>query len=301
MHERPPSTNDHMKKIFLLYFLHASAVEAQPYLDIAKASFAICPRATLSEKRNPLRSQVFTMNVTMPIELRKDGDAFIINPFFEHTHGKISTRDFHTVSQGALLGFLKKDLFQNWDILSGFTVRVNKEADRKLDHVVQYGGVLISTWKKNKFASLKFGLYYNKEFFGNYFIPLLGIDWQINGSNNLFGVLPGNMTFEHKVTNQFYFGASFHALTNSYRLPNTSICPSGDCKARNYLRVDDNQLGLFADTYLAKKIVFSAEGGYSILRRYRFGLKGSNLDERTDYKNDNLYVKASIAYRLRFR
>jgi len=138
----------------------------------------------------------------------------------------------------------------------------------------QYGGVILTTYKKNQSLSLKFGIYYNKEFFGNYFIPLVGIDWQINKKNNLFGVLPGNMIFEHKVNQKFYYGTSFRALTNSYRLQTTDPCFSGDCTARNYLRVDDNQLGIFADVYPFKKIVLTAETGYTILRRYGYGFKG---------------------------
>jgi hypothetical protein len=119
--------------------------------------------------------------------------------------------------------------------------------------------------------------------------------------NNLFGVLPGSMVFEHKVSRKFYVGSSFRALTNSYRLQTIDPCFSGDCSAKEYLRVDDNQLGIFADTYLSKKIVLTAETGYSILRKYRFGLKGQSIHLRNDYKNDNFYCRASIAYRLRFR
>ena len=55
---------------------------------------------------------------------------------------------------------------------------------------------------KNQYVSFKFGLYYNKEFFGNYFMPLIGLDWKIDAKNNLFGVLPGYMIFEHRVTSK---------------------------------------------------------------------------------------------------
>jgi hypothetical protein len=180
-------------------------------------------------------------------------------------------------------------------------VRQNKEAEVKSDDNWQYGGVILTTWKKSQDLSFKFGLYYNKEFFGSYLMPLIGLDWKINAKNNLFGVLPGNMIFEHKVTTKFYYGFVFRALTNSYREETIDPCFSGDCSARNYLRIDDNPLGIYADTYLSKKIVFSAEAGYTILRRYRYGFKGENFHFKTDYKNDNFYFKASLAYRLRLR
>ena len=291
-----------MKKFVLFagLFIHTT-VFAQPYLDIVKLNYSYSPKQGVNEKTTPVRSSFFTADVTFPIELKRDGDAFIINPFFTNNVGEVSTTDFHVISRGLFLGFLKKDIFKNWNLLSSFIVRQNKEAEVKSDDNWQYGAVILTTWKKSQDLSFKFGLYYNKEFFGNYFMPLIGLDWEIDSKNNLFGVLPGNMIFEHKVTSKFYYGFAFRALTNSYREETIDPCFSGDCSARNYLRIDDNPLGIYADTYLSKKIVFSAEAGYTILRRYRYGFKGENFHFKTDYKNDNFYFKASLAYRLRLR
>jgi len=288
------------RTIWLINYLFISSLlSAQPYLNLAKGSYTHTPGSL--EKANPIRSDLYNLSITIPLELKKDGDAFIVNPFFDHNQGNVSTRRFGVISQGSLLGFLKKDIFKNWSLLSSFILRRNKQESEKVDDPWQYGGVIVTTWKRNRFASLKFGVYYNKEFFGNYFMPLVGIDWKINENNNLFGVLPGNMVFEHKVKEKFYYGFLFTALTNSYRLQTIDPCFSGDCSAKNYLRVDDNQLGAFADVYLGKKIVVTAEAGYTILRKYRFGLKGQRIHLHTDYKNDNFYLRTSLAYRLRFR
>ena len=270
-----------MKKFVLFagLFIHAT-VFAQPYLDIVKLNYSYSPKQGVNEKTSPVRSNFFTADVTFPIELKKDGDAFIINPFFTNNVGEVSTTDFHVISGGLFLGFLKKDIFKNWNLLSSFIVRQNKEAEVKSDDNWQYGAVILTTWKKSQDLSFKFGLYYNKEFFGNYFMPLIGLDWKIDSKNNLFGVLPGNMIFEHKVTSKFYYGFAFRALTNSYREETIDPCFSGDCSGKNYLRIDDNPLGIYADTYLSKKIVFSAEAGYTILRRYRYGFKGENFTLR---------------------
>jgi hypothetical protein len=276
-------------------------VWAQPYIDIGKFNYSYSPGSGLGEKKYPLRSHFFTIGVTLPVELKKDGDAFIVNPFFDHNQGELAGQDFHVVSQGLSLAFLKKNFLPKWDLLSNFILRRNKQAGKKVDDVWQYGGVLLTTWKKNQFASFKFGVYYNREFFGNYFIPLVGIDWKINLKNNLFGVLPGSLVFEHKVNEKWYYGSTFRALTNSYRLQTVDPCVLGDCSGKKYLRIDDNQLGIFSDIYLARKIVFTGEVGYTILRRYRFGFKGDDIHLRTNYKSDNFYFRAGLAYRIRFR
>jgi hypothetical protein len=80
------------------------------------------------------------------------------------------------VSHGVFVGFLKKDIVENWNLLASFIVRRNKEAEKDVEDDWQYGGALLATWKKNPSVSFKLGMYYNKEFFGDFFIPLLGID-----------------------------------------------------------------------------------------------------------------------------
>jgi len=292
-----------MKKIILLSCINTVQfiLHSQPYLDVVKLNYSHSPTKGLNEKKNSLESNYFSADVILPIELKKGGDAFLINPFFTNNEGTVSTGDFHVQSAGVFIGFLKKDIFKDWNLLTSFIVRKNKEAGVKLDDAWQYGGVILATWKKNQDLSFKFGLYYNKEFFGNYFMALAGIDWKINEKTNLFGVLPGSMVLERKATKRFYYGFAFRALTNSYRLhfvPDPVVFPHG---GKKYLRIDDNQLGIYADTYLSKKIVLSAETGYTILRRYRYGFKYDDVHYKTDYKNDNFYFKASLAYRLRLR
>ena len=288
-----------MKKIILLSFitLIKAVLYSQPYLDLVKLNYTYSPLNGVNDKKSPLQSNFFTADVTLPIELKKGGDAIIINPFFTNNTGEVSTTDFHVTSKALLVGFLKKDIFPNWNLLSSFIVRRNTEVDIETDDNWQYGGVILATWKKNEDVSFKFGMYYNKEFFGNYFMALVGLDWKIDSKNNLFGVLPGYMIFEHKVASKFYYGFAFHAFTNSYREQIIDPLSGGS----NYLRIDDNPLGIYADTYLSKKIVLSAEAGYTILRRYRYGYKYDDIHFKTDYKNDNFYVKASLAYRLRLR
>ena len=288
-----------MKKIILLPFITLIKVVlySQPYLDLVKLNYTYSPLNGVNDKKSPLQSNFFTADVTLPIELKKGGDAIIINPFFTNNTGEVSTTDFHVTSKALLVGFLKKDIFPNWNLLSSFIVRRNTEVDIETDDNWQYGGIILTTWKKNEDVSFKFGMYYNKEFFGNYFMALVGLDWKIDSKNNLFGVLPGYMIFEHKVASKFYYGFAFHAFTNSYREQIIDPLSGGS----NYLRIDDNPLGIYADTYLSKKIVLSAEAGYTILRRYRYGYKYDDIHFKTDYKNDNFYVKASLAYRLRLR
>jgi hypothetical protein len=185
-------------------------------------------------------------------------------------------------------------------ILTIFIIRSNNEISGNTGNACQYGGAIIISCQKNEKLTYKYGLYFNREFFGNFFMPLAGIDWRINAKNNLFGVLPGNMTYEHKVSSLFYYGATFRAVTNSYKLPVFDPC-SSDSSMQKYMRIDDNQLAVFIDCYLAKHVVINMEAGHSLFRKMSMGMKGDTtpLSKTILTSQDNLFVKAALAYRLR--
>src|SRR5436190_20572831 len=152
-----------MKKIFLFGCTILSHIAySQPYLDVLRTNYTYSPESAVNKKKNPLTSNFFNVNLNLPIELKKGGDAFIINPFFEQNQGQVSGNDFHLLSKGLFVGFLKKDVFQNWNLLSAFIIRRNKEAGKDLTDDWQYGGVILTTYKQSEYLSFKFGTYYNK-------------------------------------------------------------------------------------------------------------------------------------------
>ena len=135
-----------MKKIILLSCIIFHLLScAQPYLDLVKLSYSYSPKKALNEKSSPLQSNFFTADITFPIELKKGGDAFILNPFFTNNQGEVSAKDFHVMSKALLIGFLKKDIFANWNLLSSFIVRRNAEVDIVLNDDWQYGGIVLAT------------------------------------------------------------------------------------------------------------------------------------------------------------
>jgi Domain of unknown function (DUF6268) len=290
-----------MKSTFIFLLICSTACSSQPFIDLAKISYAYTPAKGIGEKTDPITCHYYSANITLPLEIKKGGDAVIVNPFIEHYKGEMNSGSFHVSSAGAALAFLKKSSSKKWSLLSTLIIRQNKATQKKADDSWQYGGALITTWQKKASLSLKFGLYYNKEFFGNFFVPLAGIDWRINEKNNLFGVLPGNLTYEHQFSKNIWSGFVFRSITNSYRLPVADPCFSGDCTGKNYLRINDNQLGVYTDMQLFSKLILNIETGYSILRNYRFGFRGDHSDQKSDHKSDNFYLRAMMAYRLRLR
>ena len=161
---------------------------------------------------------------------------------------------------------------------------------------IQYGGALLIGRVFNPSFTLRAGSYMNYDAFGWFFMPLLGVDWRINAKTNLYGVLPGSLTFERKSTRWLHWGASFRAYTTSFGV-----------RDGNYRRINENPAGLYADFYITKKIVLRTEAGWCFLRNIQGGpgdeLYANEATQRKGYADhaiaDAPYARVLIAYRLR--
>jgi hypothetical protein len=276
-----------VKTLSVLFLLSVSVIKgtAQPFIDLVSCRYTASPGFTSTSKANVLNYA--NISSTAPIKF-KNGDYLIMSPFFEKWTAEME--DKHAKQSyyglGLPLTYLKNFKESNTTLTATAILRMNDETIDK-DGKMQIGGAAVMLMKKKKDLTWKFGLYVNGELFGLFIIPLAGIDWKIDEKSNLFGLLPANLTYERKASNRFYYGLNFRTFTNSY------------AKDTGYWRVDENQLGAFADQYLTKHLVVNAEFGSSILRKIRTGVDGS---AKANWNiKDNYYLKISFAYRMRLR
>lgn len=265
------------------------SLKAQPYLDLVHLMYQNSP-GTDPSKFEHLRAQV-----NIPV-IFKDSSIFLVNPIWEERwlQAQEQSERYH------LRGFItwltySRRLGDKWEATIAFIPRWNGQPEVQFKDGFQPGGAGLMTYKKRPGLTFKFGLYYNKEFFGNFFMPLAGIDWKINSRQRLFGILPGYMTYENFINKKFAWGGNFRTFTNSYKLINKTSVDD----PTSFIRIDDNQLGAYLDFYATKKIVFNLEGGYSIMRKVRSGINSKNYMTYLS-KHDGLYVRACLQYRLRF-
>jgi hypothetical protein len=270
---------------------------AQPYIDIGHLKYQTSPDAGIW--RRDFHQNKFTFGgaaFNIPIQFKKDSSILIISPATEYWDITIDNTEVKQRSLIIPMAYVKP-LSQNWNLLLTGMLRWNGYSGNLFYKSVQAGGAVIATYKKNRDRQLKFGAYYNSEFSGPFFIPLAGIDWKIDNKNNLFGVLPGSLIYEHKLNDHFYWGLIFKAITTSF-IDKSSASNS----SQDFIRIDDNQLGIYLDTYVNRKIVITTSVGHSALRKFRFGTKHDS--EKYYYKepmNDDLIFELGLSYRLRLR
>jgi hypothetical protein len=285
-----------------MLFLFGIRLHAQPYLDIVSVRYQYSPDAGMT--RRGYQPSHFTYgNLTYQAPgVFKDSSILIIGGLLEKWNIKSSGLSHikpHFTGLALPVTYVKP-LNQKWTATASLIPRFDTYSDVVVmfGDRMQWGGALLMTYKKSSQLKYKFGLYYNREYFGNFFVPLLGIDWRVNERLKLFGVLPGNLVLERKVSRKFYYGASFRALTNSYKSSSSNWLDFDD---HRFFRIDDNQLQAFADFYLAKNVVLTTEAGHSVFRRLRTGIsKGISKYEASEKVNDNVLLRAGLAYRMRF-
>jgi len=284
------NTMPYIRQLFVLLLISACA-ESQPYIDLINARYISSPgNQSASKDKNATTLNYLSISATVPFQFKNEKDAIILTPFFERWESAVDSRNNYSPYHYGLvlpIGFLKSIPDSRWTVLTMPIIRID-DAVIDTKSAWQFGGAVIASYKKNDQLTYKFGVYANAEFFGLFLIPLVGIDWKINDRNNLFGVLPAALTFEHKFNNHFYGGGVFRTFTNSYR----------DYEP-NYWRVDENQLGIFLDSYLGNHVVLNLEFGHSILRKIRSGQEYKVNDNWN--AADGFYFKCGIAYRIRFR
>ena len=187
---------------------------------------------------------------------------------------------------------------KKWETILIGIPKIASDFKGRIDfHAMQYGGIFLQQYVLSDKLKFKLGLYYNREAFGNFFMPLVGIDWKITDRINLYGIIPTNYKLEFNIVkNKVYAGLNFKAFTRSFSL-------SGQ-NNYDYVRYNEEQIKVFIDCFVYKKLLVFAEAGYNLGKNpisYFYNTK------TIDYSNP-VYAplktypifNIGLAYRMRF-
>ncbi|MES2747772.1 MAG: hypothetical protein V4648_05305 [Bacteroidota bacterium] len=268
----------------IVIFLFTTFGFAQPYTDIA--SFTYQHFASHYKDNPELKNQTdnYLLNVLYPKQF-KNGNVFLfrINAEMLHSSINIEGNNSSDVSSIAMpIGFQWVSKNKKWKtLLMGIPKLASNFESALTTNDFQYGGLLLENYVPNQNLKLKFGLYYNREAFGNFFVPLLGVDWKASERIYLYGILPSNYKIEYNlIKNKVYTGLDFKWLTRSFNL--------SDANPDNYMRFEEVFLKGFVECFLYKNILVSAAAGYS------FGKSPLQYTTATDEVNDNSIIYAPL-------
>jgi hypothetical protein len=287
--------------LFLFIVMTVTVSIAQPYVDVLNVRTIQSPDKGFIRRNNNKNSfQYFNASLTLPLRFKKTGGALIISPYVETWQVSLPDVDRQMITlpnernefnaSGIGLPITLLTPIPRSKFLLNTTMILRSNAEKmNLPGSFQAGGLVLMNYKINPKLTVRAGLYYNREAFGNFFMPLAGLEYKIDSTLQLWGTLPGSLFLEKKLRPRWYAGLTFKAVNNSYQLLNGE-----------YIRFNDNQLSLFTDIYVTKKLVLNLEAGHSFFRQIRLGKTGSIKQYVYETPvNDNLLFRVSAVYRIR--
>lgn len=260
-------------------------VLAQPFFDVAAISMWHMPA---NESRNAASETEGSVFVSLPVNLNSR-NTLILTPFYEIKylddrevpatvrlhHSAFSATWRHQFADSA------------WTVAAVAITRSVSTQFRFNGEVFQVAGAVLGSYRVSSGLVLKGGLYYSREFFGDYFMLLAGLEWDISERLKLFGLVNTSLKLEYRFSKRVYGGAVTKNITNSYRV-------KGD---GGYYKISDNHIGLFTDVCFGKRVVWSVEAGHTAFR-YVKAREGASFPEQDQ---DGPVFKTGIYYRVRLR
>jgi hypothetical protein len=232
---------------------------SQPYVDVANFN---CQHFASDYKNSPAMNttDVYGLNLLLPKRF-KDGSALLCRTSSELIH---SQREWNAKTSSDLssiavaLGYQWTSKSQKWKTTVFAIPKIASDFERPLHGKDwQYGGLFLEEYKWSDRLQIKFGLFANREAFGAFFVPLLGIDWKATDRIYCYGVLPASYKFEYNaVKDKLYTGFQFRTQTHSFHISANSD--------NEYVRFDEVVVKGFADYAIWNHVILNAEIGYSL-------------------------------------
>ena len=300
-----------MRKLLLAltYVLFGSDTFSQPFIDLLNIQYAQTSISKLYKGKDEFKVnhewKSYTFNV--PLKL-SDKKLLLISPeinskqyqqsdstLIMQQNGSTTIQAYsrfheHYISFALPVTLIHK--FENQNSISATLIyRQNKVYENSFAWSSdQLGGAVLYTKTYSNKFKLRGGIYYNREFWGNNILPLLGFEWKASKNIYCWGVLPTSANIDVSF-NKVHAGFAFRGIEESYSEGYSS-----------YFRDREGHLKLYLNYYLIKKnqkigIVLLAEGGQSVNRLYQF--KSSNNDKISKYHPaENTFIRIGVAVRL---
>lgn len=286
--------------------LVASAGLAQPFVDLINTSYQSLSTTYKDSLKGPNRTDNFYINLTIPFKL--DSQNTIICRFYgerlvsyyqdRNTSSEYRVADYSVSSALLPLGLQHETRTKKWKILLLAMPKLSSDfSDPVSMYDFQMGGYAMATYTRAENFKIKFGLFYNREAFGNFFVPIAAIDWKPCSWFQMYGVLPNNYRLEFAPWfRHLHCGLAFKSYTRSYRL--------GKQYNHDYVRHNEMQFKFFVDFYIARRFVLFGEFGqtlgYSPLA-YKYNSKELSKSAPQYFAiRDAVFFNVGLAYRIRF-
>jgi hypothetical protein len=216
---------------------------SQPYVDIINTNAQLLQSNYKDTLKSKNTTNNFYFNLTAPIKIDSQ-NILIIRFNGEYLQSSIKNNWYNQTNNlyaGVLpIGLQHQTKNKKWTVLGLVMPKLSSDFKDKIGtYDMQLGGYGLVTYMHNPKLKIKLGLYYNREYFGNFFIPLAGVDWRVSDRFQMYGVLPTFYRLEFTAVKKIlYAGLEFRSYTRSYRLSaadNHNYVKNAEVKAKLFI------------------------------------------------------------------
>ncbi|QTN38670.1 hypothetical protein HZ996_05715 [Cryomorphaceae bacterium] len=290
---------------FLFCLVLGNTLWAQDYVDLLKFRYESTPlNGYEGVEGGNARIDEFTLDATVPVVLN-DRVALITGFIGESLSSKFTPNDTNVTQVFGTTLKLGLNVQHN-DRLSIQYVLLPKISSDFIEigsDDIQLGGVVLAKYAKNDYFKWKYGLYYNGELFGAFFVPLFGFYYHRPGSPWEFDItLPLAANANYAFNQKWSAGAHFGAFVRTYNLNKPFFTEQGE-----YLQKNNQELYFYGRFEPVKNVLLEAGAGFTVGRRFgiydeedrvRFGVSAFMFgDERPEPANPN--IKDGMIFSLR--
>jgi hypothetical protein len=289
----------HKLPLIFAAILVATFIHSQPFVDIVNFNSQFFSSTYADSAKSKNKTNDYVLNLFLPKEF-KNGNTLLVRLNSEQLHSERlllksnSSYDLYSISMP--LGFQFVLPNKKWKLLLMAIPKINSDFKNSHYNDLQLGGTSLVTYTAKENLKFKLGLYYNREYFGNFFVPLVGMDWKVNDRLSFYGVLPNNYRMEIKLNKFLYTGLAFKSFQRSYRLANELN--------DDFVWVRESSLKVFLDIYIGKNLVLFGDVGYTFryrLVQYQHGNVNAERASNPIYTpfQNNIFFSGGLAFRIR--
>lgn len=296
----------HSFSVFILLF-STKILYAQNYVDILKINGNLTSLNNFDSSTASTNIKELGADLTYPIKIN-DSNTVLTGLIYEQIQTKLFENQNEKIfSSICLKAGLNKKFSEAWSGTFVLLPKIASDFGSLGAKDFQLGAIALMKYRKSDNLNYKFGLYYNSELFGPFFVPMFGL-YYLSPDKKLETnlMLPLQADVNYKLISLINIGFNFNGQIRSYHLSN--ITPVYNS---SYVSKSTNEFYTYLKFNFGKSLSLHTKAGHSLARRYRvydendkitFGLPatfigGHRKQLNTDF-SDGLLFQFILLYRF---
>lgn len=283
---------------------------AQNYVDLIKLNASTTPLNTFDSSNSKTVLNEYGADIALPVKIN-DRTAFLTGVTYENIQTRLFPgQDMQSFSSLTLKLGLNHSFNERFSTTTVLLPKLATDFGELSGRDLQLGGIAIFKYAVSKNLNYRYGLYYNTECFGPFFVPLLGIYYlSKNEKFELSAMLPISVDVNYRLVKFMSLGTNFNGQTRSYHLSNVS-----DGLKSTYVSRQTNEVFAYLKFNIGKSVICQTKVGQSFGRKYRVydGQDKTDLAFPLTYMNDHrrqlnkdfsngLIFQVVLVYRLQLK